>query len=552
MSSFRLTLPADSLALEPRIESAADEQGAAPSPPKYHRYGEEQRRLRVAIGRIIWIVTLFCATAYLSWAAAYLNWDIWYVAIPFFLAELGWGLMLLMWGFTLWDVREHAPKAPTAKQAHTVDVFIPTCGEAIDVVERTVGAAVKLDWPHKVISILDDKQSDEVRDLAARYNVQYFRRTEHHDRKAGNLNYALERTSGDIVLVIDADQIAQPDFISSTVGYFDLPYVGFVSTMQKFRLPSGDPWGNEDPVFYRALQIGKDHANAGISCGSGVFYRRKALKEIGGFSTWNVVEDLHTSYRLHQKGWRSVYHNTAFTEGDAPIDVNHQTRQRWQWAVDSLRMIFWDNPLKKKSLTWRQRLDYWHFGSFYLVAGICLPIFFILPIWSLLSHTFVVAAPVTVYLMMRLPYLFMHLLSNKVLSAGSYSLKAFQMQAGLFNVYLQAIWVALRSKNTIPPYKVTGLGSTTLAFHERLRKVTPHLLIIIASLAAIAVGFATIKDDKWLLWVNVFWAAWVVVILSRFTLTSLMFGRPTKARRYQLQSNSDTANDHHVTGHATQ
>ena len=66
------------------------------------------------------------------------------------------------------------------------------------------------------------------------------------------------------------------------------------------------------------MQAGKDTDNAAFSCGSGVIYRRKALEEIGGFSTWNLVEDVHTSMLLHDRGWRSIYYNYPLTKGTAP------------------------------------------------------------------------------------------------------------------------------------------------------------------------------------------------------------------------------------------
>ena len=65
--------------------------------------------------------------------------------------------------------------------------------------------------------------------------------------------------------------------------------MGYVQSKQAFFLPEGDPFYNSDKVFYETIQSSNDQANAVISCGSGVVYRRRALEEMGGFATWNLV-----------------------------------------------------------------------------------------------------------------------------------------------------------------------------------------------------------------------------------------------------------------------
>jgi cellulose synthase/poly-beta-1,6-N-acetylglucosamine synthase-like glycosyltransferase len=124
-----------------------------------------------------------------------------------------------------------------------------------------------------------------------------------------------------LILALDSDQVAKPDIIKRMIGYFRIPRIAFVQARQQFKLPEKDPWGNADKVFYEAIQSGKDYDNSAISCGSGVLYRREALQDVGGFSTWNLVEDLHTSFRLHEKGWRSVYYDSPLTVGTAPEEV---------------------------------------------------------------------------------------------------------------------------------------------------------------------------------------------------------------------------------------
>jgi len=488
----------------------------------YKRYGEKQRRKGRIAGQIFTMAVGLAAGYYLIWCVQNTQWQYWYMAVPFLVTESAFLLLFLLWANVLWNKRYHRPQGPPLeKKDFAVDIFIPVCGEPIEVIERTVSAALSIDYNNKKIYLLDDDENDAVEKLSKKNGVGYIRRPTHENRKAGNLNYALKHTKGDLILAIDADQVAKPEIIHGIIGYFTLPKIAFVQTKQTFKLPKGDPWGNGDEVFYNVMQPGKDYDNAAISCGSGVMYRRTALESIGGFSTWNMVEDLHTSMRFHNNGWRSVYHQESYTEGTSPEDAITQSKQRWQWAVDSLRMFLWDNPLAKKGLTFYQKLQYFHFGYHYAAFGLFLPVFFIMPIWALFTHKFMLQEPFWQYFIARFPYLLLYLISNRITTDRLHSFKTFQVQAGLFAVYFNAFFVALLSKKNIPQYTVTLKAAEKYGFLQRLYRCLPHVIIVIMSLIAIVYGFMTIKNDFWFLVINIVWVSWTIAVLWRFTILCL-------------------------------
>ncbi|HEY5974480.1 MAG TPA: glycosyltransferase, partial [Geobacteraceae bacterium] len=423
---------------------------------QYHRYGERETRRNRILGQLFALLNTAAALFYLGWCLYKANWDLWYMFLPFLAAEIAFFVLFALWAHMLWYKRRHYPLGVQREISFSVDVFIPICGEPIEIVEKTVAAAAALTYDGKTLYLLDDGGDDRVKELADRFGATYLHRPVREHRKAGNLNYGLARSTGELILALDADQVARPELIERIVGYFVLPHIAFVQTAQSFDLPDKDPWSNADEVFYKAMQSGKDYDNAAISCGSGVMYRRAALQDIGGFSEWNLVEDLHTSMLLHDKGWKSVYHDSSYTVGTAPEDVIGNLRQRWQWAVDSLRMFFWDNPLKRRGLSWNQRLEYLHFGYNYLVFGVFLPIFFSMPIWALFSHSFMLRRPLWEYLLVRSPYLIIYTISNKLLTDRVHTIKSFQAQASRFAIYFDATLTALRHRNVLPTYKVTA------------------------------------------------------------------------------------------------
>ncbi len=211
------------------------------------------------------------------------------------------------------------------------------------------------------------------------------------DAKSGNLNFGLSLSRGEIILVLDADQVPQAEIISRMVGFFNFPRVAYVQSRQQFLLPDDDPFYNRDDVFYETIQLSNDQANAVISCGSGVLYRRQALMDIGGFVTWNLVEDFTTSYELVSRGWRGIYFPYALSRGLAPDTLPGVFRQRYQWCLDTMRLCFWDNPWRKPGLSFFQRLHFSITMLTYAISGLILPIFYFLPLYCYLTgHSFLV------------------------------------------------------------------------------------------------------------------------------------------------------------------
>jgi cellulose synthase (UDP-forming) len=494
------------------------------------RYQDEPLRRDSRRNRLLFALTLGSGLVYLGWLTTVIDWSHPWLGGGFFTAEIICLVSVLLWGEMLTRKREHPPEGlPWEGDPPPVDVLVTVCHEPIEVVRPTFAAAARIDYPHFQVTILDDGRSPAIRELAEVHGFAYSTRERRHFAKSGNLNDGLAKTTAPFVMVLDADQVPQPEIISRLIGFFQVARIGFVASLQAFDLPEGDPWGNRDEVFYDAMQPGKNFANAAISCGSGVIYRRAALAEIGGFPTWSMVEDLYASLLMQQRGWRGVYFAHALTKGTAPSDIFAQHQQRWQWAVDALRIMFWRNPLFTTGLDWHQRLNYFHFGWHSVMYGIAYPIFFVVPIHGLFSEQFVLTAPVWLFLCYRVPYLVCMRLMNRFMTAGAHTFKAFQMQVGLWPVYLSAIATALGSPLSRPAYRVNVKIARRTSPLRRALALWPNLAFITASAAAIGHGILRGGHEPAFLAVLVFWAAWTIVALSRYTLVGLHGEWPGKS-----------------------
>ncbi|MFN6887473.1 glycosyltransferase, partial [Proteus mirabilis] len=69
----------------------------------------------------------------------------------------------------------------------TVDIYVPTYNESLDVVRDTVLAAQGIDYPKDKMKVylLDDGSRDEFKQFANDVGVTYIEREEHDHAKAG-------------------------------------------------------------------------------------------------------------------------------------------------------------------------------------------------------------------------------------------------------------------------------------------------------------------------------------------------------------------------------
>jgi len=255
----------------------------------------------------------------------------------------------------------------------SVDVFITTYGESVDVIRRTVVAAVAMRGEH-ITWILDDGRSDEVRDLAAQVGARYVRRLSSGGAKAGNVNHALSISTGRFFAIFDADFVPKPEFLVETVPFFADENVAFVQTPQTYGnlhnvISRGA--GYMQSVFYRFIQPGRNRFNAAFCVGTNVIFRREAVDQVGGIYTDSKSEDVWTSLMLHEAGWRTIYIPMVLAVGDAPDTVEAYTKQQLRWATGGFEILLSHNPLgRKRRLTLDQRVQYLVTAAFYL-SGIC-------------------------------------------------------------------------------------------------------------------------------------------------------------------------------------
>ncbi|MCB2117556.1 MAG: glycosyltransferase [Rhodobacteraceae bacterium] len=241
----------------------------------------------------------------------------------------------------------------------SVDIFLPTCGEPLDVLDNTwCGVrAIQRRYPGPVkVYCLDDADSPEVRRLATKFGFDYLVRPNRGwFKKAGNLRHAFERTAGDFFAIFDADFRPRGDFLDELLPYFyENDHVGIVQSPQYFDVLPEMGWiergaGAVQELFYRAVQVSRQASDGAICVGSNAIYRRAALNDIGGTALIEHSEDVHTGFNLRMKDWHLKYVPVVLAKGLCPGDLESFFKQQYRWCMGSMSLLtsakFWKTRL---------------------------------------------------------------------------------------------------------------------------------------------------------------------------------------------------------------
>lgn len=327
-----------------------------------------------ALWQFLSAACIFFGLWYIGWRWAFsINWDAWWFALPLIIAETGAFVGLVLFTFNLWTAQSpQRPPLPvttrdcgddpdTPERPLSVDVFFATYGEDPELVRQGLKAASKLRYPYPIdihLHVLDDGKRPAMAQVAKEENANYISRPDNVGFKAGNLRNAMTMTSGDLILICDADMIPFPTFLEETLGYFRDPKMAWVQTPQWFYdVPPGiplpaqlgrwlgkpgtwlgravervigpvqlgeDPFANDPQLFFDVILRRRNWANASFCCGAGSIHRREAVMEAALRQWSDAIE----------AGAGRDENATRRLTGEATISAPLKQAIRWQGALE--------------------------------------------------------------------------------------------------------------------------------------------------------------------------------------------------------------------------
>ncbi|HZM89965.1 MAG TPA: glycosyltransferase [Blastocatellia bacterium] len=227
-----------------------------------------------------------------------------------------------------------------------ITVQLPLFNEMY-VAERLIEAVANLEYPRELleIQVLDDS-TDDTRQIASAAVNKYFEQgvdiVYHHrdDRvgfKAGALEAGLKKSSGEFVLIFDADFVPRPDCIRRMIDYFTDERVGMVQMRWSHINADYSLLTRVQGIMldghFVIEQVARNRCGGFFNFnGTAGMWRREAIEWSGGWQHDTLAEDTDLSYRAQLMGWRFIYLADDDVPAELPVEINAFKSQQRRWA----------------------------------------------------------------------------------------------------------------------------------------------------------------------------------------------------------------------------
>jgi exo-beta-1,3-glucanase (GH17 family)/cellulose synthase/poly-beta-1,6-N-acetylglucosamine synthase-like glycosyltransferase len=233
-----------------------------------------------------------------------------------------------------------------------VSIHIPAYFEPPDMLKQTLDAVARLDYPNfECVVIINNTPDpafwqpiqDHCRALGEHFKFINAEKVEGF--KAGALRIAMERTAVDaeIIGIIDADYVVEPDWLKDLVPVFADPHVGLVQAPQDHR--DGDTslmhyiMNGEYAGFFDIGMVQRNEVNAIIVHGTMCLIRRAAMDMAGGWAGDTICEDTDLGLAIIEHGWLTHYTNHRYGYGLLPDTYEAFKKQRHRWAYGGFQIV---------------------------------------------------------------------------------------------------------------------------------------------------------------------------------------------------------------------
>jgi cellulose synthase/poly-beta-1,6-N-acetylglucosamine synthase-like glycosyltransferase/peptidoglycan/xylan/chitin deacetylase (PgdA/CDA1 family) len=284
------------------------------------------------------------------------RWTTWVLSLFLVLVSILFVVrIVVLLGFARRHARRYRAREETSFEP-PVSIVVPAFDEAVGI-ERAVRSLAESDYPELEVIVVDDGSSDGTASLVEALGLPHVQVLQQENAgKPAALNHGISVASHDVIVMVDADTVFEPETLGRLVRELHDPDVGAVSGNTKVGNRKGllGRWQhieyvmgfNLDRRLYDVLQCMPTVPGA-----IGAF-RREALADVGGVSGETLAEDTDLTIAIGRAGWRVVYSEDARAWTEAPATLGQLWRQRYRWSYGTLQAVW-----KHKAALWRRGED---------------------------------------------------------------------------------------------------------------------------------------------------------------------------------------------------
>ena len=254
-----------------------------------------------------------------------------------------------------------------------------------DHIEETIRGCCDVDYPDFEIVVIDDGSTDKTLEKLLPFTddgrIRLIRKIS-NEGKAMALNDAVPLTKGEIILIIDADAIPDPQILKMMVPHFKAPRVAAVtgnprvanrrSLLSKLQAIE---FTSIVSLQRRGARIwGKMLTMSGVV---GAFHR-DALLDAGLYSPYMATEDIDLTWKLQRKFYDIRYEPRAIVWMRVPVTALGLWNQRRRWSSGLAQVI---RRHSKPALNWKSRRLWPVLGESYLSILWAFTFVFLTTLW---------------------------------------------------------------------------------------------------------------------------------------------------------------------------
>ncbi|MFI9048447.1 bifunctional polysaccharide deacetylase/glycosyltransferase family 2 protein [Streptomyces sp. NPDC053427] len=240
--------------------------------------------------------------------------------------------------------RHRSGAALLRKVTDPVTVLVPAHNEEAGI-EATVRSLLASTHRELQIIVIDDGSTDRTAEIARGIDdVRVTVVQQPNSGKPGALSTGLSYARCEIIVMIDADTVFEPDALHRLIQPLADPTIGAVSGNTKVgnRRRLLGRWQHLEYVLgfnldRRMFEVLECMPTVPGAIGA---FRRDALTAIGGISDDTLAEDTDLTMALWRVGRRVVYEETAIAWTEVPETFSQLWRQRYRWCYGTLQSMW--------------------------------------------------------------------------------------------------------------------------------------------------------------------------------------------------------------------
>ena len=233
-----------------------------------------------------------------------------------------------------------------------VSVIIPAYNEE-KVIQQSMKSVIEQTYPNIELIVVDDGSTDNTSLVAKKFShipyVKVLRKT--NGGKANAINYGIKHSSGEIIMIVDADSKLEKNAVELMARYFENPEIAavagsvyvsnqnnLITKLQALEYIEGLNMVRNGQAFLKLVNI--------IPGPIGMF-RKSALYEVGLYDNDTFAEDCDVTLKLISQGYKIDFESEAIAKTEAPENIFDLIKQRYRWTRGILQAI-----KKHSSLLW--------------------------------------------------------------------------------------------------------------------------------------------------------------------------------------------------------